>query len=157
MNMNKDFNLINEDDSKVDVINKFSKLFSLEEDLTDYSNKSADDFFEYIVKIKPEKSLEDIEYSCAMWSKFHKLYVKTFIKNEIVSANWYVEGLLFCCNEFECKEKCKYFAYILNHYYKGEMERLFEVLISKEDYETCAILVKYQNTNQIPPSVFDYF
>ncbi len=155
--MNKDFNNTTKDDTKVNEFIEFSQLFSLEENTTNYSNKSAGDFFEYMIQIKPEKSMEEIELSCMIWVTFHLIFIETIIKNEIVSADWYANGLLFCCNEFSCEEKCEYFAYILNHYYRGEMNRIFEDLISKEDYETCAKLMKYRDINKIPPSVFDYF
>ena len=155
--MNKDFDTINDSDTKEDVFIKFSKLFSLEEDNTRYSDKSAGDFFDYMIQIKSKKSMKNIELSCMMWMMFQNVFINTLIKNEIDSADNYTNGLLFFCEEGGSDEKCKYFAYILNHYYKGEMERLFEVLISEEKYEICAKLIKYQNVDKIPHSVFDYF
>ena len=98
-----------------------------------------------------EKFIDDENADSAIADYFfgEVLYNMTIIDLTIKEHGGYVVAITWLCDRGFEKE-CNMYAYILNHYYFGEFDKMMNDLIDKEKYEKCASLQKYKNVNVLP-------
>lgn len=105
-------------------------------------------FIDELSKTEGIKNLDDLINILKNFTFGNMLYRMSYDKLQIMEANLYVGALLHLCDKGYEKE-CEFYSSLLNCYYPGKMDELFNKLIEKEDYEKCSSLQKYKDITKI--------
>lgn len=104
------------------------------------------------------ESLKDLENGGELfmeWLISEGLYLESGTDLKILEHDKYTVSLSYLATKTDEDGKpytksMKLFAYILNVYYPGKFEEMFQELIENEEYEKCEILKQYIGNKTIP-------
>lgn len=105
--------------------------------------------------IESLKGLENGGELFMEWLISEGLYLESGADLKILEYDKYTVSLSYLATKTDEDGKpytksMKLFAYILNVYYPGKFEEMFQELIENEEYEKCEILKQYIGNKTIP-------